>query len=806
MAADDVAQGAQDAMQWIQMELQSHELTPAPDTSSLCAFLRDGRALCLLATALDERNETIGKHLQRSLHQLSTFHSLERIQFFIKWCRNDVRLEEQHIFTSVQLLDEANDSAVFACVDALRTKFRPNSVGASQAPKTPVVEKAMVDDVVAPHDENTPANAIGSIKARPASASRLHSFLSKFPSDTAIVDSSDAIEPEAPVIPEDVPVDAEPSPSSPKSTSRLKIPSIFSAAASAFTKKDTSAPTTAADAVAPKATTPGKVAKLEIPGAFARRRSLSCGGEEMTQSSSSMSPPPAPATSRSRPVSKLQIPSAFSASSPAPSTTAATTATTPVRKPASPSPSPRAASSPSPQTKLGIPAAFTRANSDSPAKSPLKASATASAESSPEKSKTPARLKIPSAFTQTATPTQSVTPAHDKPASPEREDTSDEGPPTMTRSISQPTTQPKRKSKLAAFLSTVEVASAFSSSSTPSAAEPVVQQEPVAPVSAPAAIEVPAEPEAPAPVVAPEASMVLETPPCGLSGGSDNHSENEEQPFFVVEDEQVQKTPKPQSRKSKLFAFLSAVDGPAAVPSTPPEVEAAPAPVSSPKRSPKKQRSPSPKKAKSPRSPRRQASVDVEAVAPVVAPVAAVPVVVAEDTELRAEKDRLAQECSDLKQKVATLEGDAARQQQELQALRDELLALREQMAVEKAELERKHQSELESAVKRAEDESKTRAQAEILVMQERLAKDKKELEDQVRSLTLADQVRQSDLEAVREELKNQQALVHQAKDSEEAARFAAQMAFAARDEAEEMSRLQKKKIEELTQQLQGSL
>ncbi|GLE07010.1 hypothetical protein PINS_up016828 [Pythium insidiosum] len=187
-----------------------------PDTASLCEFLRDGRALCLLANALlaDCGAEAVEAHalpkkLERSMHQLSTFHALERIQFFIRWCRSSaVRLEEQHIFTSVQLLDEANTDAVVACVDALRMRFRPKfdaaekptvaspleteeeedetaensaSFASTSTARRSSAHSRSTRDSYATNDSIVSASSVDSATQRPPSSSRLNAFLSQFP-------------------------------------------------------------------------------------------------------------------------------------------------------------------------------------------------------------------------------------------------------------------------------------------------------------------------------------------------------------------------------------------------------------------------------------------------------------------------------------------------------------------------------------------------------------------------------------------------------------------------------------------------
>ncbi|OWZ05036.1 hypothetical protein PHMEG_00022950 [Phytophthora megakarya] len=118
-----------ECIQRIRDELEAHGdlqalSPPLAETKSLCEFVTDGRALCLLTNAvLESEVEELSKKPQRSGKQLSKFHALERVRFFIKWCRTS-KLEEHQVFTIVQLLDEVNETAVSETIVALRNKMR----------------------------------------------------------------------------------------------------------------------------------------------------------------------------------------------------------------------------------------------------------------------------------------------------------------------------------------------------------------------------------------------------------------------------------------------------------------------------------------------------------------------------------------------------------------------------------------------------------------------------------------------------------------------------------------------------------
>ncbi|CAH0481944.1 unnamed protein product [Peronospora belbahrii] len=183
-------------IQWIREELEDdlETLHPSlPETDSLCEFVTDGRALCLLtnkvlrqaeADADDAVGDELPKKLQRSLKQLSKFHALERIQFFIKWCRARAQLEEHQVFTTVQLLDEVNETAVSETIVALRKKTRPHLksmhlLSPFQLDKDKNKTLTMQATTLVLNNNGTTTN-IGSSGAN--NANRLSSFLNKFPS------------------------------------------------------------------------------------------------------------------------------------------------------------------------------------------------------------------------------------------------------------------------------------------------------------------------------------------------------------------------------------------------------------------------------------------------------------------------------------------------------------------------------------------------------------------------------------------------------------------------------------------------
>ncbi|KAI9895837.1 hypothetical protein PsorP6_018383 [Peronosclerospora sorghi] len=157
-------------IQWIRDELEAHgDLEtlnpPLVDTKSLFEFVKDGRAMCLLTNAVLEGEENeLPKKLQRSLKQLSKFHAMER-------------LEEHHVFTTVHLLEEVNETAVSENIMALPNKTRPNLKAVN----------ALAQFYFDGEGSNTTARAstsstTSSSRSSVPNASKLSSFLNKFPS------------------------------------------------------------------------------------------------------------------------------------------------------------------------------------------------------------------------------------------------------------------------------------------------------------------------------------------------------------------------------------------------------------------------------------------------------------------------------------------------------------------------------------------------------------------------------------------------------------------------------------------------
>ncbi|TMW58355.1 hypothetical protein Poli38472_009914 [Pythium oligandrum] len=321
------------AIAWVLAEIQpsgedAQPITPPlSDSKVVCEFLRDGRALCLLVDALSKKAgednfvSVLPKKIQRSIHQPSMFHALERVQFFIKWCRNVVELEEHHIFTSVQLLDEANTDAVCECMDALRLKMRPkfdmyrayrsfnagdataggsnetgNKLGAflsqfptSQPPPTsaPVVEKtsrvAMIAKRLAGRPKSAGSSSTSNSKPTPsakapAKSSVLASFVAKQPAPSPTRASLPSRPPQSPS--PDSSSEPEETSEQRKSLPNVKVPAVFSRVRSAPSTSSSES----SDKEEPKPVQ-RSVSKLNIPNAFSK-------------ATASTSPPPSPKPAR----------------------------------------------------------------------------------------------------------------------------------------------------------------------------------------------------------------------------------------------------------------------------------------------------------------------------------------------------------------------------------------------------------------------------------------------------------------------------------------------------------------------------
>ncbi|CAK5007706.1 unnamed protein product [Aphanomyces euteiches] len=104
------------ALTWIE-EQTTH--SRRPEDASLCAYLRDGRVLCMLANALSGSTEV----RVRSPDRFRTYHALESVSLFLRWARDRVKIPDTAMFTSAQLIDEQDEAAVLACINALAVQF-----------------------------------------------------------------------------------------------------------------------------------------------------------------------------------------------------------------------------------------------------------------------------------------------------------------------------------------------------------------------------------------------------------------------------------------------------------------------------------------------------------------------------------------------------------------------------------------------------------------------------------------------------------------------------------------------------------
>lgn len=870
-----------DAIAWVQSELRSLEAAPAqallepPQTfDSLCAYVKDGRALCLLTMALQNDAE-MPKHLTRGMHQVTTFHALERIQFFLKWCRGYAGLDEHLVFTSVQLVDEAHEKAVAATIHALRVKYRPswvapvfetavektNAVDVAPEPQEEAADEIQEEEEVQKdeHEEeeelsddvvDAPAPVEAAKMAFKSRSNRLNSFLNKFPgsepkpamaavvasatakSEEEIVEKEEATtlaathEEEEAAAPDAATVEEDERPAA----SRLRIPSIFKRDARGSGSASTARSSTgsASSAQSPRATidsvattvsaasteTPepeaatlprlGSVSKLEIPSVFGRHSS----GAESATSDSATTPKTAP-----RSVSKLQIPSAFSASSSSlrTSDSSASTAQEAAAAAAAAAPTTPTPAAPRSVSKLEIPSAFSRGKSNS--------SSSEQAASEPA-APTPPKASPLAAFSPVAVASASSAPADDH-----NDDELLEVRPHLSRSISAPVKDNSPASKLAAFLSKVETATTFVSVAAPTSVveEASTQEEE-------AAVEEEHE----------EEEQDTENHPF------EHHDHNDgEQPFFVVEEVSLSKPP----TSSKLFAFMSAVD------SATPAVEAEKS-VGSAHSSPRSAHEKSVSRSASTSSYQSDEHVSLTEEIPTDAenPLAAklssaletnerLNAEVAElKQELAASSEALASkdlEISAVKEELETLKSEQSTstsqdvveaKEQELLALKEELSALKSEcedltskFTASQSELESKDQkigviqeksdalelqlgAELASAYATIEELSKESApvakvdisaqiEAALQAAKEEFAQQKLALEQQLEELRAQTESQKAEISSVREEMAELKRVAQQAKDSEEAARYSAQVAFAARDEAEEVSRLQREEL-----------
>uniref|UniRef100_M4BF14 Calponin-homology (CH) domain-containing protein n=1 Tax=Hyaloperonospora arabidopsidis (strain Emoy2) TaxID=559515 RepID=M4BF14_HYAAE len=333
-------------IQWIRDELMAHGALetlspPLVDTTSLCEFVTDGRALCLLTNAvLESEEDELPKKLRRSLKQQSKFHALERVQFFLKWCRTRAELEEHQVFTTVQLLDEVNEMAVSETIVALRCKTRPGGKGGN------ALAQYYFDGGVASHAPSSTSSTTTSSSSTTSianNANRLSSFLNKFPSSpaakppmshnrTSLTFSVVSSNPSPREVEEPVPGDEEHADlsnsycSSSSNQSRLRIPSISKGQNSA---KALNASATSRSSVISNASSTASTSNDDTRdsrsrswssklSAFSRSHSSSPGAKTPSSTGdleSSGTPQSSPPVS---PHTRISIPSAFSAPASAP--------------------------------------------------------------------------------------------------------------------------------------------------------------------------------------------------------------------------------------------------------------------------------------------------------------------------------------------------------------------------------------------------------------------------------------------------------------------------------------------------------
>lgn len=118
--------------QWNKLEQSIQDVKE--QSTLFCELLLDGRLLYTLAYVLQNTQNSLQKkdrvvrsifkaNVNRSLHQVTPFHSMERVQLFLRWCREVVELEERYTFTSLELVHDKNETSVCMCLNALRERF-----------------------------------------------------------------------------------------------------------------------------------------------------------------------------------------------------------------------------------------------------------------------------------------------------------------------------------------------------------------------------------------------------------------------------------------------------------------------------------------------------------------------------------------------------------------------------------------------------------------------------------------------------------------------------------------------------------
>ncbi|KAG9404025.1 hypothetical protein AC1031_005564 [Aphanomyces cochlioides] len=144
------------ALAWIEAQTTHPR---RPEDASLCAYLRDGRVLCMLANALSGSTEV----RVRSPDRFRTYHALESVSLFLRWARDRVKIPDTAMFSSAQLIDEQDEAAVLACINALAVQFGAKKSSATTTPIVPEPTK------LSPLKSNTTTSSSSDVVADSAS-------------------------------------------------------------------------------------------------------------------------------------------------------------------------------------------------------------------------------------------------------------------------------------------------------------------------------------------------------------------------------------------------------------------------------------------------------------------------------------------------------------------------------------------------------------------------------------------------------------------------------------------------------------
>ena len=123
------------------------------DEELFLEWIKDGRILCHLANALSSGDTK--KLKVRSKENHKTFHSIESISSFLRWCQDHERMLPADLFTCAELLELKNEKTIVRCMDMLHKKYADPPVKPSSDATTTSDSETSTMNVPVPDEKET---------------------------------------------------------------------------------------------------------------------------------------------------------------------------------------------------------------------------------------------------------------------------------------------------------------------------------------------------------------------------------------------------------------------------------------------------------------------------------------------------------------------------------------------------------------------------------------------------------------------------------------------------------------------------